>query len=128
MGTSAIETTSSTVDFFAVCEAFRLAPSSNRRRRDEDEEDGDDGSTPTVIRAGDGADGGVGKRSETRSRSNETTTTTTMTTTMTTRDDVVDDETFDEAWGAIRRVESRRRAATTARREWTISTRFSSMI
>ena len=61
MGTSAIETTSSTVDFFAVCEAFRLAPSSRRRRRDEDEEDGDDGSTPTVIDAGDGtAPGGVG--------------------------------------------------------------------
>ena len=106
MGTSARETTSSTVDFFAVCDAFRLAPSSRRRRRDEDEEDGDYGSTPTVIDAGDGADGGVGKRSETRSRSNETTTTTTMTMTtttmMTTRDDVVDDETFDEAWGAIR--------------------------
>ena len=102
MGTSAKETKSSTVDFFAMCDAFRLAPSSRRRRRDEDEEDGDDGSTPTVIDAGDGtAPGGVGKRSETRSRSNETTTTTTMPM-MTTRDDIVDDETFDEAWGAIR--------------------------
>ena len=68
MGTSAKETKSSTVDFFAMCDAFRLAPSSRRRRRDEDEEDGDDGSTPTVIDAGDGtAPGGVGKRSETRS-------------------------------------------------------------
>ena len=63
MGTRPTETESSTVDFFAMCDGFRMTPLSRRRTRDEDDE-----ATPTVISADDGADGGVGKRSETRSR------------------------------------------------------------